>query len=160
MTTVIRPAQETDLSALIELTLMAFEPIFKSFKRILGEEIFPVLHPDWRETHRKIVVDAFEDEDIGLWVAEMDGIAAGLATLKLDQKRKIGELHFLAVHPVYQNQGVGTVLNRFILEKMREAGMEVAMVSTGGDPSHAPARRVYEKAGFISLPIVNYYQEL
>jgi GNAT superfamily N-acetyltransferase len=69
-------------------------------------------------------------------------------------------VHFLAVHPAYQKRGVGSALNAFILEKMREAGMEVAMVSTGGDPSHAPARRVYEKAGYIPLPIVNYYQKL
>jgi len=118
MTIVIRPAQETDLAAMIELTMMTFEPIFKSFKRILGEEIFPVLHPDWRETHRKIVVDAFEDEDIALFVAEMDRIAAGLVPLMLDQKQRIGELHFLAIHPAYQNQGVGSESNQFILEKM------------------------------------------
>jgi hypothetical protein len=36
---------------------------------------------------------------------------------------------------------------------MKEAGMQVATVSTGGDPSHAPARRAYEKAGFTaSIP--------
>ena len=156
----IRAATKSDLQPMVELTLKAFEPIFESFESILGEEIFPVLFPDWRETQQKIVVDAFKNEEIALWVAEIDEIVTGLVTLKLDQQQKIGELHFLAVHPDYQNRGVGSALNQFILEKMRKAGMQVAMVSTGGDSSHAPARRTYEKAGYIPLPIVNYYQKL
>jgi len=36
----------------------------------------------------------------------------------------------------------------------------LAVVGTGGDPGHAPARRVYEKAGFVGLPLVRYYASL
>jgi len=156
----IRAAKDIDLPELIKLTLEAFKPIFDSFDTILGKEVMDVLHPDWRATHRKIVIDAYEDDDIAVWVAEVSGSVVGLITLKLEPGKRIGEVHFLAVHPAYQNQGVGSALNQFVLEKMREAGMSVAMVSTGGDPSHAPARRVYEKAGYIPLPNVNYFQKL
>lgn len=39
--------------------------------------------------------------------------------------------------------------------------MALATVSTGGDPSHAPARRAYEKAGFgPGLPSVYLYRVL
>lgn len=38
--------------------------------------------------------------------------------------------------------------------------MKLAIVGTGGDPGHAPARRSYEKAGYIGLPIVRYYKDL
>jgi hypothetical protein len=38
--------------------------------------------------------------------------------------------------------------------------MVVAMVETGGDAGHAPARRVYEQAGFRLLPISRYFREL
>ena len=156
----IRYAGENDLGPMIDLTLEAFKPIFESFQKILDPEIYAVLHPHWQRTQQKIVEDALADEYITLWVAEMDQKVVGLITLVLDKENKIGELHFLAVHPAYQNRGVGSALNAFVLDKMREAGMEVAMVSTGGDPSHAPARKVYEKAGYIPLPIVNYYQKL
>ena len=145
---------------MIDLTLKAFEPIFESFQDLLGPEIFSVLHPHWQETQASIVEDAFKDEEIDVWVAEVERKVAGLVTLKMDQESRIGELHFLAVHPSFQNRGIGMALNDFVLEKMRAADMTVAMVSTGGDPSHAPARKVYEKAGFIPLPIVNYYQKL
>ena len=34
-------------------------------------------------------------------------------------------------------------------------------VGTGGDPSHAPARRAYEKAGFgPAIPSLYYYRAL
>jgi hypothetical protein len=42
-----------------------------------------------------------------------------------------------------------------------KAGMRVATVGTGGDPSHAPARRAYEKAGFnLQIPSVWMYRKL
>ena len=49
----------------------------------------------------------------------------------------------------------------FAVERMREAGMHVAVVSTGGDASHALARRAYEKAGFtVGIPSVWLSQKL
>jgi len=35
--------------------------------------------------------------------------------------------------------------------------MRVAMIETGGDPGHAPARRVYERAGYTALPAVRFF---
>jgi ribosomal protein S18 acetylase RimI-like enzyme len=64
------------------------------------------------------------------------------------------------VHPECQNRGIGTELNRFALEKMKEGGMKMAKVETGGDPSHAPARACYEKAGYTALPLVRYFKDL
>jgi hypothetical protein len=43
---------------------------------------------------------------------------------------------------------------------MRDNGMTVAMVETGGDPGHGPARRTYEQAGFVRLPIARYFRKL
>jgi hypothetical protein len=48
-----------------------------------------------------------------------------------------------------------------VLERMKELGMAVATVTTGGDPSHAPARRACEKAGFgPAIPSVSLYKLL
>ena len=69
---------------------------------------------------------------------------------------KTGVVELLAVHPDYQNLEIGTELNKAAIEEMRQAGMIMARVETGGDPSHAPARRSYEKAGYTGLPIMRY----
>ena len=38
--------------------------------------------------------------------------------------------------------------------------MDIAVVETGGDPGHAPARAAYESAGFTVLPIARYFRLL
>jgi len=53
-----------------------------------------------------------------------------------------------------------TTILGFALDRLKDAGMTVAMVETGGDPGHAPARRVYEKAGYTLLPTARYFKNL
>jgi hypothetical protein len=38
--------------------------------------------------------------------------------------------------------------------------MLVAVIGTGGDPGHAPARRVYEQAGYLLMPAAQYFKVL
>jgi len=78
----------------------------------------------------------------------------------LNSTDETGEVQFLAVHPDHQNVGIGTALSDLALEKMKAAGMKLAVVGTGGDASHAPARRTYEKSGYSGLPLVRYYKNL
>jgi ribosomal protein S18 acetylase RimI-like enzyme len=156
----IRPIDEDDVDALIELTLLAFEPIFDSFQRILGPAIFGIVYPDWRRTQTEWVATMRSRDQIAMWVAELDGTVVGLIAYELDEKERTGEVQFLVVHPAYQRRGVATALNAFALARMRQAGMVLAVVGTGGDASHAPARRAYEKAGYTALPLVRYYKRL
>jgi GNAT superfamily N-acetyltransferase len=58
----------------------------------------------------------------------------------------------LTVDPLVQRQGIGTALTSFAVQQLRDAGMRLAVVGTGGDPGHAPARRVYEKPASSVCP--------
>lgn len=66
----------------------------------------------------------------------------------------------IAVDPDHQRKGIAMALSEVALEWMTDAGMTTAMVSTGGDPGHAPARRTNEKAGFRAFPSVQYFKKL
>ena len=77
-----------------------------------------------------------------------------------DQRRSMGEISMLAVDPDHQGGGIGTALTEFALDRLRDAGMMVAMVETGGDPGHAAARRTYEKAGYVLSPVARYFKNL
>jgi GNAT superfamily N-acetyltransferase len=66
----------------------------------------------------------------------------------------------LAVDPACQQHGLGTALTGFATEWLRSSGMRVAMIGTGGDPGHAPARRVYEKADYTLIPMARYFKAL
>lgn len=156
----IREAQTSDLDALKEFTEQAFEPIFESFLKIMGTDIFALAYPDWRTLQRNLVETMFNDEKIFVCVADKEGVAVGLVCYTLNQEEKSGEIQFLVVHPDYQNDGIGTALNDYTLQKMRDAGIKLAVVGTGGDVAHAPARRAYEKSGFVALPSVWYFKKL
>ena len=67
-----------------------------------------------------------------------------------------GEIYMIAVDPSAHRRGIARALTGHALEQMRGAGCRLALVSTGGDAGHAPARQLYESAGFTGLPLVNY----
>jgi GNAT superfamily N-acetyltransferase len=156
-----RPVCEDDVDDLVRLSLLAWVPIFSSFEQILGPNIYRLIWPDWKTSQKEAVEKVCRDgEKTTVWVAELDGIVVGFLAYELHIKDKTGEVELLAVHPEYQNRGIGTQLNNFALEKMKESGMKMARVETGGDPSHAPARRSYEKAEYTALPLVRYFKDL
>jgi predicted N-acetyltransferase YhbS len=157
----IRPYQPSDLPAILDLSLLAWEPVFTAWQRILGPSLYPIaISPDWRKTQKEGVEKVCTDPKIIPWVAEMEGKVIGFIAYEHNETTKTGEVMLLAVHPAYQNGGIGTELNFLALEKFKETGMKLAVVGTGGDEGHAPARRSYEKAGYTGLPMVRYYKEL
>jgi GNAT superfamily N-acetyltransferase len=160
MTMKIRPFEQRDTEEVATLSLLAWEPVFRSFEQVLGSTIFLRIYPDWKPEQRKAVLDLCNAKKSETWVAEVDGMVVGFILWKLNREALSGEVHMLPVHPGYQNQGIGTELNDFALKKLKAAGMKLAEVATGGDPGHAPARRSYEKAGYTPLPPVRYYKAL
>jgi GNAT superfamily N-acetyltransferase len=157
----IRPVCDRDIEGLVQLSLLAWVPVFDSFERILGPDIYALIWPNWRAGQRNAVEAVCRDgERTVVWVAELEGTVVGFLAYELNVEHEVGEVQLLAVHPEYQNRGIGTELNRFALERMKESGMKMARVETGGDPSHAPARRSYEKAGYAGLPLVRYFKDL
>ncbi len=161
MNLTIRPLASGDVETLEELAVLAWEPVFASFRDILGPAIYPLLYPDWRQHQRDEVKRVCAaDSDMTVYVAEVDGVVAGFIAYVVNLAEGSGEVYLLAVHPDHQNGGIGTALNTFVLDEMQRRGVTLAVVATGGDPGHAPARRTYEKAGYIGLPLVRYYKAL
>jgi GNAT superfamily N-acetyltransferase len=88
-------------------------------------------------------------------------MVVGFVSWQVNHETTVGEIGLNAVHPTWAAKGIGTMMYTFAVDRMRDAGMRVATVSTGGDPSHAPARRVYEEAGFtVGIPSVWLCQKL
>jgi ribosomal protein S18 acetylase RimI-like enzyme len=157
----IRPIRDDDIEDLVQLSLLAWVPVFISFEQVLGSTIYKLIWPDWRTSQKEVVESVCKDDQkYTTWVAELDGLVVGFLAYELNDKDRTGEVMLLAVHPEYQNRGIGTELNTFALERMKEGGMRLAVVETGGDSGHAPARRSYEKAGYTPLPLVRYYKDL
>ncbi|MDD5264616.1 MAG: GNAT family N-acetyltransferase [Candidatus Bipolaricaulis sp.] len=155
----IRAFVDSDLSEIVELSLLAWEPVFESFEQVLGPAIYSILWPDWKKSQAEGVAGACRATDkYHTLVAEIDGRVVGFIAYEL--KGETGEVVLLAVHPEFQRRGIATQLNQAALDAMRAAGAKLAVAETGGDEGHAPARRAYEKVGYTNLPIVRYFKDL
>jgi GNAT superfamily N-acetyltransferase len=158
----IRPFEERDLDAVVELSLRAWAPVFESMQGVLGDSIFARLHnPDWRTVQAEAVRAGCTSGDYDAFVAVVDGRPVGFATVALNAFHEgMGVVDMVAVDPDYQRRGIATQLMDRSLEHMRERGMDIAAVGTGGDAGHAAARAVYEALGFTALPGVRYLKLL
>lgn len=149
----IRPLIASDADEVVDLSLRAWAPVFASFKAILGDDLYARVHPDWHRDQAASVRSALEDHET--WVAEADGSVAGFVNVVFNADRS-AEIYMIAVDPGAQRQGTASQLTDFALDQMRARGIDLAIVATGGDPGHAPARSTYEKAGFTPCPQVWY----
>lgn len=94
-------------------------------------------------------------------VAEVDGQLAGWVTWIINRDRNQGQIGYNGVAPEFRGHGLGTALVQMALDKLREANLPIAVVVTGLDDGHAPARHVYEKCGFEPFhQSVTYVMEL
>jgi ribosomal protein S18 acetylase RimI-like enzyme len=152
----IRPATPDDEDAIAALSLDAWAPVFASMAEIVGPTLFRQLFTsDWRRYQEDDVRRACKTYDV--WVAVAAGEVAGFVAVHLPDGEEHGEIYMLAVAPAHQGEGIGVRLTQLATDHMRAAGRKLAIVNTGGDPGHAPARATYERAGFVSLPQRQYY---
>lgn len=165
----IEPYNPHHLDAIIRLSLRAWTPVFESIQNVMNADAYRAFYRDhWRVSQQKAVEDACATEDTNVWVARVldrpevndIGVTVGFVAVKLHPEDSMGEISMVAVDPDFQGQGIGSALIEFALKWMKEAGMSIAMVETGGDPGHAPARHTYEKAGFGLFPVARYFKKL
>ena len=146
-----RPPRPEDAARLQAIRRAAFAPVFASFRSLLGDEIYELAQRREDEAQQGLLTSLLAgDPSWSLYVAESGGEIVGFVAVRLDGEKQLGEIGLNAVDPARAGKGIGTAMYEFAVERMKQAGMKVATVATGGDPSHAPARRAYQKAGFLA----------
>jgi ribosomal protein S18 acetylase RimI-like enzyme len=156
----IESYEDSRLEAVVQLSLSAWAPVFASIERALDPEVWRAFHPDWRADQRAAVEAACKDAAMRVWVAVEAGQVAGFVAARLHAESRMGEIHMIAVDPGFQRRGIASALTRQALAWFESEGMQVAMVETGGDPGHAPARATYEATGFRLFPVARYFKKL
>lgn len=156
---IIVPVKEEHLDVAGDIAVKAWEPIRRGFKELLGEKLYEAFFNDWQSKKKDSVINSLKSGRG--YVVLVEGTVAGFISYSVDENTKTGEILENAVDSMFKGMGIGTMMYNFVTEKMREEGMLYAVVTTGGDEAHAPARHSYEKAGFEkSLPSVKYFKEL
>jgi GNAT superfamily N-acetyltransferase len=158
----IRPYEESDLEAIVEFSLRAWQPVFESLRLVLGNAMFVRLHePEWTAVQAEAVRSSCTSDERDVFVAVADGLPVGFASVALNAfHERMGVVDIIAVDPGYQRRGIARQLMERASEHMRSHGMDIAAVGTGGDPGHGPARALYESLGYTALPGVRYLRLL
>src|SRR5687768_14109434 len=110
MAPIIREYRTGDMDRVLALSIDAWTPGFDSIRELLGDEMFRLQHgDDWREYQRASVARTLEHAK-QTWVAEVDGVVAGFASVNLLEHEPIGEIVMIAVDPAFQRSGLSTQL--------------------------------------------------
>ena len=155
-------AQKEDIDILEDIRLRAFQPVFDSFRNILGNTIYEHAQLNEDVAQKDLLKSLFDLESAWkVWNVVYSEKIIGFISIKIDELTQVGEIGLNAVDPNFANKGIGTIMYQFAVDFMKNSGMRVATVATGGDPSHLPARNAYRKAGFtVEIPSVWMCQEL
>lgn len=162
MTVSVRLLEEGDIGPVVEFSVRAWKPVFESMCRVMGSEIFTRVYPDWAASQALAVESVCRAEGNLVWVAVEEGAPVGFVAVVLHDQGSpaSGEIEMVAVNPECQSRGIGMTLVSRAVDEISKLGVPIAEIWTGGDPGHAAARRLYEKAGFTALPLVHYYKAL
>ncbi len=137
-----------------QIRAAAFAPVFASFRNILGDEIYELAQQQ-EDDAQATLLGSYLRADSGweVYVAALAETVIGFIALKPDSKTFVGEIGLNAIAPLWTGRGFGLAMYEFAVNRLRETGMKVAVVSTGGDVSHQAARQAYRKAGFdVEIP--------
>lgn len=155
----IRTMVEADLDAVVDFSIRAWATPHGSMRRTFGDPIHLRLYPDWERNQADTVRASCTSDTTDVFVAVADGRPIGFVAVALNAYWEgMGEVSIIAVDPDHQRRGLGQRLITVALDHMRARGMDSAVVETGGDPGHAPARALYASTGFTLLPVGRYFQ--
>lgn len=157
----IVPFEQSHIDAVVGVGLRAWAPVFCKLQTEVPSYIYEAFYPNGWDVRQEAEIRAVcKDKETTMFVALFEDKVAGFMGLRVHAEDSMGEVYIIAVDPAHQRSGIGVALLEFALQWMREKNLSMAMVETGGDAGHAPARSAYQKAGFEQLPMARYFRAL
>ena len=141
----IRPFKEDDCPAIEQIVREIWS---MGIDAALEEQYGLIGGKEWKDWVSKTITDFLRATPSQAYVIEADGETAGFGSYRLNSEKRIGEIQYNGVNPRFRGRGLGKKLLEHGLTKLKENGIRLAVVSTGLNEGHAPARNMYEKAGF------------
>ena len=155
---VVREARPEDFDRVIEIALQQWAIIYDGYKSRIGDELFNINFPDALKK-KEIAIRATLEAGNRTFVTEVDGVVAGFAQFRVNKDNNVGVVGHNGVDNFYKGRGIAGRQYERIYERFHEYGCVAAVVHTGLDDAHAPARRAYEKSGFsANLPSIDYFK--
>ena len=145
----IRPFREADWAAVKRITKAIWGIGLDAVRQ--ERYGFQVGGRPWQDRKAESLRSSISANPQDWFVTELDGRVIGFCSLSADASTGIGTVGQNGIEPEYGDRGYGSRQLQFILEELRGRGMKIAEVHTGLNEGHAPARKMYERAGFEPL---------
>jgi ribosomal protein S18 acetylase RimI-like enzyme len=157
----ILPYAPGDEAEVLALSLSAWAPVFEKMEPAVPDYVYRAFYPQgWVKRQTDDIRACLAGPDVSAFVARDRDTLLGWIGLRTHLEDRMGEIYILAVDPAAQRRGVARALMDHALAIFREAGLEIVLVETGGDPGHAPSRATYEAHGFERWPVARYFRKL
>ena len=144
---------------LLTLSVRAWRPVFPQLRSSVPAFVYDSFYPQgWERRQVADIARILDEEPNTVRVAVGSSMALGWVCTRLHPEDQMGEIYVLAVDPAHQRRGVATALMNHAFDGIRDAGMAMVMVETGGDPGHAASRASYESMGFERWPVARYFK--
>lgn len=93
---------------------------------------------------------------VSVWGARVGGQLVGVGALK-ELSADHGEVKSMHTAAAHRGKGVGRAILDFLLAECRRRGYTAVSLETGSNAAYAPARTLYEAAGFApTAPFAGY----
>jgi ribosomal protein S18 acetylase RimI-like enzyme len=158
----IRSCTPPDLPTILDITLEVFGPFYeRTFRSMVTREVFEHQHGSWADDYRRLVPSLLDaDQGKHVVLAEDRAEIAGYVAWHTHLDRRHGEIDVLCVREHLRGKRLGRALCERAIAAMRDNGIEVVQIGTGGDDFHAPARHLYESLGFSHIPVAVYLRNI
>ncbi len=143
----IRKMKPDDMERIVAITETAWGDV--TVHKILEDRYGIIGQKGWKERKADEVQALFGKIPDNVVVAVEDDKVVGYASFTIDAEDAVGHVQDNAVDPEYQGRGIGSAMNKWVLDHFRSEGVKIARVGTLLHDK--AARRVYEKNGFEEL---------
>ena len=153
----IREMRKEDTGRIAVITEIAWRDV--SLHKMMEDRHGLIGSKSWKQRKVDDLLSFCEKDSSSVIVAVKDNSVVGYATFGMIKEDRMGYVLNNAVDPSFQGKGIGTALNKWILDHFRNQGIKIVRVTTL--EKDRAAKRVYEKNGFKELArSIHYSTEL
>lgn len=128
-------------------------------RRLLVEHLLDMHATSPAESVHALGLDALRGDDISFWSAWEGEQAVGCGALKALANGEF-ELKSMRTAMTARGRGIGDAVLKRLLDEARRRGAERILLETGSQEFFAPARRLYERHGFVQRgPFAGYVDD-